>query len=694
MAAHTAEPTRWALLIGIDQYPRLPESWQLSGCANDVETMAQLLIDRFGFPGEQVIKLVDVAAKRADILAAIDSLVARVGRGDCVVVHYSGHGSQAPSLDPDEVDGQDETILPHDAVRDSDPPVDLDIHDKQIHAWLERLTAVTENVTLIFDSCHSGGVTREAGGARARWVPADRRLMARRASVPRMRSASQRSREVGPSGWVPLGQRYVLIAGCQSSECSCELTAPAAGVQHGALTYFLGQELLGAGTDTTYRDVFEAAAARVTGNWSLQHPQLEGEGDRRLFGLDRIEPMRFVLVRERVGQQVRLGAGQAMGVAKGSTWAVYPPGTKQVDGKAPLGTLEITDTRGVTSSAEVRSETRSGAVAAGARAVELTHEYGDLTLAVRMAEPGRRDPAARELASLIAASQVLRPASDGEAAGATVHLLAPRGQARADDPVPQVVDLDSPTWAVVGAGRELILPLCPAGGDAVRRLYDNLVRRARYRVAWAIENPLSPLRDSVDLVLLRQGADGEWTTAQADQGGLPGFVEGENLAFELSNRSAVQLFLYVLDFGLSGRIGPVYPFPGIDEALPPGRSVRIGTRPGEEIELFIPSELPFLRNSPRAAAAGQETLKLIATTRKTDFFQIYQDGYRGEPIRRGPLSSLVHLLDMTAGGATRDSRPKAGGDGDDDWTTRTRSFWLRPRDVELPPDRVDPRVLP
>ena len=163
MAQEPQSNTRWALLIGIDRYCKLGDSAQLSGCANDVEAMAQILTDRFAFPADHVRKLVNEMATRQSILDALESLAAGAASGDAVVVHYSGHGSQARTLDPDEVDGWDETILPHDTGRAADAP-NLDIHDKEIHAWLERLTAVTDNVTLIFDSCHSGGVTRDGEG--------------------------------------------------------------------------------------------------------------------------------------------------------------------------------------------------------------------------------------------------------------------------------------------------------------------------------------------------------------------------------------------------------------------------------------------------------------------------------------------------------------------------------------------------
>jgi Caspase domain len=670
--------SKWAILVGIDHYLRLGERAQLAGCVNDVEVMAQLLLDRFGFPPDHVIKLVNEAATREAILAAMDRLVTQTGRGDSVVFHYSGHGSQSPSLDPDEIDGKDETILPHDTSRSGDFP-NLDIHDKEIHDWLERLTAVTENVTLIFDSCHSGGVTRDAAGARARWVEPETRPLDRSLFPPRRRSAPGGVRDAGPSGWVPLGQRYVLLAGCQSSECSYELQPSGNGdVQHGALTYFLSRQLAAAGPGTTYRDVFEAAAAQVTGNCSLQHPQLEGECDRALFGLERIEAMRFVPVRERRGERIVLGAGLAMGAREGSTWAVYPPGTKQTDGQAPLGTVKVTAARGVESDAEILGESHAGAIAAAARAVELAHDYGDLTLVVRMAPSSLQDPDCAALAAAIAGSPVLRVAQDGETADATIHLLPPRHGAGDGAPVPQVVTLATPTWAVVGRFGELILPLCPAGRGAWQRLRDNLVQRARFHVTLAIQNPVSPLRGTVDLTLLHQRSDGEWVTAGTDAGGRPLFTEGERLAFELGNRSPVPLYFYVLDMGLSGRIGPIYPMAGIDEALPSGRSVRVGTRADERMDLTIPAELPLLPTASRAAAAGQETLKLIATTRQADFHGLYQPGYRGERVVRGRPSALGLLMGMTAGETTREVRVQSGLE-EEDWTTLDVPFWLQPR---------------
>ena len=118
---------------------------------------------------------------------------------------------------------------------------------------------------------------------------------------------------------------------------------------------------------------------------------------------------------------------------------------------------------------------------------------------------------------------------------------------------------------------------------------------------------------------------------------------------------------------------PATPMKGNDKPLPPGRSIRFGTRPDEKMELTIPAELPFLRTAPRSQAAGQETLKLIATTRQTDFRALCQGGFRGV----GAMHALDRLLGMTAGGPTRDTSVATGVD-EDDWTTVERSFWLQP----------------
>src|ERR1700676_1995200 len=223
MPTAPAKATRWALLIGIDRYPNFPEHAQLAGCVNDVEEMAALLINRFSFPAGNVERLLNGAATQAGIRAAFGGLTERVGLDDVVVVQYSGHGSRM--ADPKAPDGMDETIVPGDSGRA--PHENRDICDTEIHRWLLRLTERTGHLTLIFDSCHSGHILRDPFGAKGRWVEPDPRPAGEAAGG----RAPRRQRDAGPgdpggevgtdgagSYRLPLGSKYVLVAGCRSTE--------------------------------------------------------------------------------------------------------------------------------------------------------------------------------------------------------------------------------------------------------------------------------------------------------------------------------------------------------------------------------------------------------------------------------------------------------------------------------------------
>ncbi|MBN3875890.1 MULTISPECIES: caspase family protein [unclassified Nostoc] len=85
-------PRKLALLIGINQYPKIPA---LSGCLTDVELQRELLIHRFGFQGSDILTLTEEQASREFIEAAfLDHLGKQAKSGDVVVFHFSGYGSR------------------------------------------------------------------------------------------------------------------------------------------------------------------------------------------------------------------------------------------------------------------------------------------------------------------------------------------------------------------------------------------------------------------------------------------------------------------------------------------------------------------------------------------------------------------------------------------------------------------------
>ncbi|WP_298913754.1 caspase family protein [uncultured Nostoc sp.] len=85
-------PRKLALLIGINQYPKIPD---LRGCLTDVELQKELLIHRFGFQGSDILTLTEEEASREFIEAAfLDHLGKQTKPGDLVVFHFSGYGSR------------------------------------------------------------------------------------------------------------------------------------------------------------------------------------------------------------------------------------------------------------------------------------------------------------------------------------------------------------------------------------------------------------------------------------------------------------------------------------------------------------------------------------------------------------------------------------------------------------------------
>ncbi len=216
-----------ALLVGINEY-RAADISGLRGCVDDVRDMQDLLISRFGFAAPDVRTLINEQATHEGIVTAFQKhLVGRADENTITVFYYSGHGSQMTDWDGDEPDGLDETIVSH----DSRTPGHYDITDDEIRGLFTQLSKKTKYVTFIFDSCHSGAITRDRGGV-AKWVQPDRRPAPPGAKTP---SYAVLGRGI-------IGDRsrnYIQISGCRDDELSFEMSLQ--GRRRGAMTYFFTQ---------------------------------------------------------------------------------------------------------------------------------------------------------------------------------------------------------------------------------------------------------------------------------------------------------------------------------------------------------------------------------------------------------------------------------------------------------------------
>jgi hypothetical protein len=153
-------PRKLALLVGINEYP---DDLLLSGCVNDVLLQKELLLHRFGFNQKDILTVTDAKATREGILTAFNEhLIKQAKPGDVVVFHFSGHGSRVVDPDRDSPDGLNSTFVPIDSPLPSGyPDASGTVKDIMGHTLFLLMYALpTENVTVILDSCHSGGGKR------------------------------------------------------------------------------------------------------------------------------------------------------------------------------------------------------------------------------------------------------------------------------------------------------------------------------------------------------------------------------------------------------------------------------------------------------------------------------------------------------------------------------------------------------
>lgn len=139
-----------ALLVGINNY----RAGKLFGCLNDVQMMGQLIVEKYAFSSAMIRVLLDADATKQAILDGLKWLIASSLPGDVAFFHYSGHGTWMKDRDGDEADARDEALV----------PIDYEtagfLNDDELHKVVGRVQQ-NVNLTIVLDSCFSGGSLRE-----------------------------------------------------------------------------------------------------------------------------------------------------------------------------------------------------------------------------------------------------------------------------------------------------------------------------------------------------------------------------------------------------------------------------------------------------------------------------------------------------------------------------------------------------
>src|SRR5205809_280088 len=160
-------------------YPKWPQARCHDCPSNVVELKNHVLQQRLEVDPAHIAILsgwpdrVEARPTHANIRLAFQRLAANAIAGDQVAILMAGHGSQEPvENDPDEPDGLNETFLPADTANWDATTMHVKnaIIDDEIRDWLTAIRAEGASVWIVFDSCHSGTMTRGIG-ERMREIP-------------------------------------------------------------------------------------------------------------------------------------------------------------------------------------------------------------------------------------------------------------------------------------------------------------------------------------------------------------------------------------------------------------------------------------------------------------------------------------------------------------------------------------------
>jgi hypothetical protein len=384
-----AAQTQRALIIGINTYQ--PEGTQaqhpagciygrcelgsfenLNGAVNDAQAMADLLTSpKFGFPASQVVLLTNPAPPRPrsgvvvlpaaqtdrdGILAAMRKyLVDLPQRGDTVVFYDASHGSLRVNSKGTKMtvlaNGQyvhaDSTLVPSDAYKGG-----YDVRDREMTRIFNAALDKGIHLTAIFDSCHSGGLSRGIGPRnRERVLAYDPRDIAEAPDTlangePR---PAPTQREDNPA---------LVFSAAQQDQTAKEMPLSTTATElHGAFTAALIEALQALPASTPASVVYQRVKAVLEGgNVPDQEPDLDASAARRgqpLFGgvtADSGGVHTAALMTDDDGS-VWLDIGRVSGVGIGSEFTSSMP-----DSKGQTVKLRVTGQEGIArSSASVVS---------------------------------------------------------------------------------------------------------------------------------------------------------------------------------------------------------------------------------------------------------------------------------------------------------------------------------------------------
>jgi len=261
-----------AVVVGVNEYPKLAQGSNLEGCVNDAKGIETTLKAQ----GFEVVSLTNEQASKDGIMAALADMKTRSHADERFVFYFAGHGTVA-------TDGAS-TLLPGDA---SEKDERSDIGRDELYQAILAIPARSR--TALLDACFSGGLSRKGIGHRVKKTRAYRRGGAAAAPLRRDIEAGTDSNE-----HIAGGAEILYFTASLANQTSGEDDFD--GARGGVFTHFLTARLKKASPQTLWNEVQKDVTGEVADYMDqTQTPKLspaEYSGRRIFEGKDnpKVEP--------------------------------------------------------------------------------------------------------------------------------------------------------------------------------------------------------------------------------------------------------------------------------------------------------------------------------------------------------------------------------------------------------------------
>jgi|GEM_PF-2847679 len=262
----STQPTLYALLIGVNEYPDERRVNNLAGCINDVALVRSYLgqphvMDQFGTNRVKIVELTNPVndgtggkdgrgATKDNIVAAIKEHLGQAQTGDTTLLFFAGHGirefTDIIAFQEEEIDENIGGLVCTD-FRFGGSPGPYILCDKELRYLIRQLAENEDgspraHVVTVFDCCHSGENTRSVLSGDL--PPTSRQVQRYALDTPRpveeyiffqdpqVKSLMQENRPLRDI--LPLGE-HIMLAACREVELAWE----GGGKRNGAFTLAL-----------------------------------------------------------------------------------------------------------------------------------------------------------------------------------------------------------------------------------------------------------------------------------------------------------------------------------------------------------------------------------------------------------------------------------------------------------------------